>query len=281
MEKCEACGEARSPSFFMKAPSVRAPGEIFSIVRCGACGFLWTQNPPDEVSIGRYYTTEDYTPHKSRLPLPFRLIRRFRHDGKCRMMRGAPGFVVDVGCGNGTFLVEARRRGWKTLGVEPAESARKLCQEAGIDTIRPADMGNIPAASADVVTLWHSLEHVHDLTGTLRECRRMLRPGGRLLIGVPNIASPLAAAYGEHWAGLDMPLHLWHFTPESMDKILRLHGFASPEILPTWTDDLICAILSERFAKGFFARGVLRGTVSALKGWLRPTEAACPVYRAA
>ncbi|MBP7113929.1 MAG: class I SAM-dependent methyltransferase [Candidatus Peribacteraceae bacterium] len=263
----------------MKAPSVRALGEVFSIVRCGTCGFLWTKNPPDERSIGRYYDTADYIPHSDRMPPIFRLIRWLRNTAKCRMLGAKQGLVVDIGCGNGTFLMEAKRRGWKTLGVDPVENARKLCSAAGIDAIMPAEMTNIPAASADVVTLWHALEHVHDLSGTLTQCRRILRSNGSLLVGVPNIASPLAAAYGQDWAGLDMPLHLWHFTPVTMEKILRSHGFTSPEIRPTWTDDLISAILSEKFAQGFFVRGVVRGIVSAFIGWRSPGRAACPVYR--
>jgi SAM-dependent methyltransferase len=84
--------------------------------------------------------------------------------------------------------------------------------------------------SFDVITMWHSLEHVHEPAPLLREARRLLAPGGKIVIAVPNIDSLAFRWFGQDWFGLELPRHLTHFTPTSLLQMLQRCGFATEPI---------------------------------------------------
>jgi SAM-dependent methyltransferase len=264
----------------MHVKNYRPSGGEFSIVQCNACSMLYTKNPPDEAAIGKYYDMPEYMPHQANLPLIFQMIRWFRNIAKCRATGKKNGMLVDIGCGTGSFLAVAKARGWDVLGVEIDADARKICATSGVSTISPTALHTIPDRSADAVTLWHALEHIHDLRGTLQHCKRILKPNGILIVAVPNISSPEAKMYGTTWAGIEVPIHLYHFTPDSMRRVLEEEGFLLTKICASWTDAIISCILSEQFGRGSFLRGVMRGIRSTLIGWKDPKRAGCPIYKA-
>jgi len=134
--------------------------------------------------------------------------------------------LVDVGCGRGDFLGRMRSLGWNVLGIEPDPVAAALAQQRGVPVFRGTlNEAELPDATADQVSLNHVLEHVHDPLRLLRECHRVLRPGGRLVLFLPNIDSLGHRFFGRHWAGLDLPRHLFHFSPRSIDGLLRQSPF--------------------------------------------------------
>jgi 2-polyprenyl-3-methyl-5-hydroxy-6-metoxy-1,4-benzoquinol methylase len=156
-----------------------------------------------------------------------------------------PGRLLDIGCGNGSFLQEAKRRGWETFGTELSPVNCRLAQER---LGRPIHLGNLPdlelpARSFDVVTLWHVLEHVPEPNTMLAEIERILTPGGILIIEVPNIANPVFAFFGESYFPLDCPRHVCFYSKTTLAAMLKKHG------LPIVKEDSPCWHYPESIAK--------------------------------
>jgi 2-polyprenyl-3-methyl-5-hydroxy-6-metoxy-1,4-benzoquinol methylase len=139
--------------------------------------------------------------------------------------------VLDVGCGNGEFLLEMRAAGWETHGHETDPRAVERAREQGLDVRAGAlEGGAYPAGFFDAVTLSHVLEHLHDPVGTLKTCRELIRDDGVLWIATPNLASYGHARYGRAWRGLEPPRHLVLFTPSALVRALERAGFSRVEL---------------------------------------------------
>ena len=98
-----------------------------------------------------------------------------------------------------------------------------------------------------MITLWHVLEHVHDLHGYLQQFKKLLKKDGRLVIAVPNHTSFDASVYKEYWAAYDVPRHLYHFSPLSMKLLIDKNGMRIAELKPMWFDSFYVSFLSSRY----------------------------------
>jgi 2-polyprenyl-3-methyl-5-hydroxy-6-metoxy-1,4-benzoquinol methylase len=134
--------------------------------------------------------------------------------------------VIDVGCGFGDLLIYLKSRGCETLGVDLDARAAEQAARHGVD-IRVGLLTDLklPTASFDVAVMCHSLEHVPDPAADLRELARVVRPGGRLHIAVPNGASAGLRVEGLDWAHLSHPLHVWFFDASTLGTLVERHGF--------------------------------------------------------
>jgi SAM-dependent methyltransferase len=135
--------------------------------------------------------------------------------------------LLDVGCGLGYLVEKAGARGYRAQGVDGSSAAVQFGRERlGLDLeCRRVESLEMAKAGQDIVVLNHVLEHVPDPERVLDNVRRWLRPGGRLLIGLPNFASPIATQSGGRWTGLVPSQHLWHFTPGALARMVRRTGF--------------------------------------------------------
>lgn len=135
--------------------------------------------------------------------------------------------VLDVGCGNGEFLLRARRFGWPAVaGVEPDEDARAHATEAGVEARAGLlDEATFPPGSFSALTLGHVIEHVHDPGALLAACRSVLRPGGLIWIATPNLDAGSHRALGRDWLAVEAPRHLALFTRASLTRAVRAAGF--------------------------------------------------------
>lgn len=130
-------------------------------------------------------------------------------------LRSVPGGeVLDVGCGGGAFLAGMRELGWRVVGVEPDPRAVEMATDLhGLDVrLGTLDRQCFPADRFDAVTASHVIEHVHDPLGLLRECARVCKPGGRVVVVTPNVESLGHRRLGASWIGLDPPRHLHLFS---------------------------------------------------------------------
>ena len=137
------------------------------------------------------------------------------------------GRLLDVGCGVGRFLLAARQRGWKTVGIDIAPAAVQKATATSGTTVLQGDLsGTRPAGmpSVDVVTMWDVLEHLLDPVGDLRRAREWLRPGGLIVIQTQNVNSVSAAWMRQRWEQF-VEYHLFHFSTRTVQLALQAAGF--------------------------------------------------------
>ncbi|MHB8160077.1 MAG: class I SAM-dependent methyltransferase [Thermoleophilia bacterium] len=255
---CDICGgEVASIELSDISDNSGISTQKFSIVRCEACGHHGTHPLPKPSELSSYYP-ETYYAHvgsgfsfKNKLKWTSKRLCyrrepvledsdhdeaqvRFSHLGSflaepplCRGRR-----LLDIGCGMGEYIQFANSCGWFASGVEIDEKAVKLGQNAGLDILQGnAEHLPVDSNSFDVVRMWHVLEHAYSPTKVLSEIYRVLSPGGFLLLSVPNFASSQRQVLGNCWPHLDIPRHLHHFSPESLETILESNGLQKQESL--------------------------------------------------
>ena len=158
---------------------------------------------------------------------------------------------MDVGSSTGDFASEMKQAGWQVTGLEPDEDARKVAVQ-----INNVELNNInlfyelPENNFDAITMWHVLEHVHDLQGYIAKLKSILKENGKLFIAVPNYTSKDAAIYKEFWAAYDVPRHLYHFSPQSMKMLIEKHGMKIEQYKPMWYDSFYVSMLSCKYKNG-------------------------------
>ncbi len=208
------------------------PGQ-FAWKRCRRCGLLYLSPRPSPENMAQYYPA-DYMPFVPAIEEEAHLWRRWdRRYGmakRCKIVTrhaGRPGRLLDVGCATGVFLDAMRRYGWDVQGVEPNETAATYAREKfGLDIfIGELHQAQFAGHAFDAVTLWDVLEHVYDPRATLAELARILRPGGLLVMSLPNPESWEVPLLGRYWAGWDVPRHLHLFTRPVLSRYLNESGF--------------------------------------------------------
>lgn len=138
------------------------------------------------------------------------------------------GTLLDIGCGNGSFMARAKMCGWEVVGLEPDSEAAAVASDTGL-TVHEAGVEyyNGQGKLFDVIMLSHVLEHVHEPVELLAACHRLLRPGGLLYLETPNINSFGYDRFGMNWRGLEPPRHLVLFNRKSVSAAMRRVGFSS------------------------------------------------------
>jgi 2-polyprenyl-3-methyl-5-hydroxy-6-metoxy-1,4-benzoquinol methylase len=233
---CPLCGRDEAELRAESADPTPSMGVAlrFAIVQCRHCGLTYTNPRPTERTIGRFYPG-DYRPHAPRgkrpirLPSPFwsRLFGRPCPERRGRLEWIGSGRLLDFGCGGGSYLRRMSELGWRVTGLDAsAQAVEKVRDDLGCDVhLGTLPHPDLPPGSFDVITMWQSLEHVHRPRHVLRAAFELLRPGGKLIVAVPNIDGLPAGWFSENWFGLDLPRHLTHFTPATLSKMLLASGF--------------------------------------------------------
>jgi 2-polyprenyl-3-methyl-5-hydroxy-6-metoxy-1,4-benzoquinol methylase len=251
---CPACDSTSlNPVFTTKDFSVS--GESFAVWECGDCTLRFTQDAPGSSSIGRYYKSENYISHTNTsegfINRLYQLVRKrtLRQKRKliCEITGRKTGTLLDVGSGTGAFVNEMKQNGWTVIGLEPDEDARKVAKESFACELKSAEELFALSESFDVITLWHVLEHVHDLHNYLQQFKKLLRPDGRLVIAVPNYTSFDASVYKKYWAAYDVPRHLYHFSPLSMKLLSDKNEMRVVKYRPMWFDSFYVSFLSSKY----------------------------------
>lgn len=133
---------------------------------------------------------------------------------------------MDLGCGTGSFLLAMKRRGFKTFGVDVSKNACEIARKNGVEVLNgKLDDQIFQARYFDVITLWHVFEHLHNPASTLKEISRILKKDGILVIEVPNIDNFSFSLFKKYYFHLDLPRHLHHWSPKTIEMILNKNGF--------------------------------------------------------
>lgn len=227
---CPACGSADEAEF------LHAPGDggiEFRLARCNRCETVFTNPRPDAASIARFYPA-DYAPYQPRerrggtlRGLRDRLFGRAEKSLADRIPIPPGGRLLDYGCGSGRFAARMRDRGWDVCGMDFSTRAAETARRAfGLNVIHGSlPHLDVPPGSFDAITVREVLEHLHDPAAALRAVSDALKPGGHLYASVPNLAGWGFRAFGPAWSALDLPRHLTHFTPTTLERVLGECGF--------------------------------------------------------
>ena len=221
--RCPACGR---DTHEIAHPSLE-PG--FEILRCPDCGMGRTWPPEKAEKIGAWYPEQYYGKGNVRFnPLFERLVRWFRRRRAAVLHNRVPhGPVLDVGCGRGLMLNYLRELGYEPHGVEFSETSAWHARNVLKIPVTTEDFAKAPHEREryNAVIFWHSLEHFSNPVAAIARAYESLKPGGLLVVAVPNYGSWQARFFGRHWFHLDVPRHYFHFSARSLEAILARHRF--------------------------------------------------------
>jgi 2-polyprenyl-3-methyl-5-hydroxy-6-metoxy-1,4-benzoquinol methylase len=285
---CPVCGSTHLTKV-LAVNDYTVSKEDFQVWECATCSLRFTQDVPNETSIIPYYKSEEYISHsntdKGLINTLYKAVRKLTLTQKRKLVKRVTGLkkgvLLDVGSGTGAFASEMQQHGWLVTGLEPDEGARKIAQKDFGIKLQPTDrFYQLPPASFDAITLWHVLEHVHDLHRYIAQLKILLKPGGKLLIAVPNYTSLDADIYKEFWAAYDVPRHLYHFSPPAIRKLMEKHQMAVVGYKPMWFDSFYICLLSSKYKNGNtrWLPAILNGLRSNAHAWGKTKRCSSVIY---
>ena len=245
-------------------------GDSFELVINKEYEMLVTAPVPTDLE--RYYKSTAYISHtdskKTFFDKGYQIVKNYTLQQKLSLLNSfktSAKSVLDVGAGTGDFLSVCKNNDWETFGVEPSLVARDVAKKKGI--FLKAGLSEFKNQKFDVISLWHVLEHVEHLKDTIKTLQGLLKPGGRIVVAVPNYKSYDAQFYNEYWAAYDVPRHLWHFSQTAIHKLFSEVEMTVSQTLPMRFDSYYVSLLSEKYKKGKlkFIAGFYRGFISNLK----------------
>lgn len=272
---CPVCNST-SIQQILSAKDHTVSQQQFSIWHCNDCTARFTQDVPAQNAIGAYYASDNYISHsdtkKGIINSLYHMVRKRTLVSKRQLVINETGMkqgsILDIGCGTGAFLNTMKEGGWSITGLEPDAIARNKAAE--LYNIHPQEsqqLFELEKGSFNAITMWHVLEHVHELHAYIKQIESLLAPNGKLFVAVPNYTSKDAKVYGADWAAYDVPRHLYHFSPQSMENLLGQHGLKLKTVKPMWFDSFYVSMLSEQYqnGKGNIIKAFFNGFMSNLK----------------
>lgn len=275
LHQCPVC-EGSQINDFLNLKDYSISNEDFQLCSCIDCGFIFTQDMPDEENIIPYYKSDVYISHsdtnKGFVNKAYHIIRAIMLQKKSQMVEAVSGrrkgSLLDIGTGLAYFPQQMHSRGWKVEGIEQDTEAREAAAKRfGFEVNSPAHLLKMENRNFDVISLWHVLEHVHNLSGYMKAIHHNLADDGTFVIALPNCASPDAKHYRNYWAAWDVPRHLWHWNPASFELFAKKYGFELIEKKPMPMDGFYVSMLSEKYKKSSLPlfKGIYRGKLTWLK----------------
>jgi len=216
---CQICRSRHTAHSFQASDCFT--GQEFGVYTCPDCGFAFTWPPP--ANLDKFYPSH-YRRYGGLTAWLFKTLDGGRAAAVARRIT-TKGRALEIGCGPGWMLHAIRQQGWTVVGNErTVDSTTVAARQRGLAMF----VGGLDSVKSgpqfDLVIIHQVLEHLLDPLDTLRSLARVLRPGGKVLLSVPNFASWQARLTGRHWQHLDLPRHLSHFTPKTIQAACEQAG---------------------------------------------------------
>lgn len=220
---CPVCGTP-DPSPWIAAPD-RFHGRTrpYQLVRCASCSMVWLEDPPSKWEMGEHYGADyDRTIARAAKAADHWFGRR----DELRRLKPEGGAVLDLGCASGGFLSTMQGPGWKLCGIEMSEEAAQVARTRCGAEVFVGDILDAPFAPAsfDAITCFNVFEHVYEPGAVLAKVSEWLRPGGVFFTMMPNIDSAGARIFRSYWYALELPRHLYHFSPKTLRRMTQAVG---------------------------------------------------------
>lgn len=276
LKECPACSHQEFRPI-LNAKDYTVSHLSFQLVECQSCHLRFTNPRPKAEEAGPYYQSENYISHsntdKGLINQLYQQVRNITLRLKTNWIESEKKEdkkLLDIGCGTGHFLHACQIRGWNIQGMEldpsTAEKAAKLTGQA----IYP-HLTSIPESEKfQVISLWHVLEHVYELHEYFAFFKKALAQNGKLLLALPNCKSYDASYFKEYWAAYDVPRHIYHFTPETIQFIANQYGFSLKEKKGLIFDSFYISLMSHEYQSGSkkIIQSFMIGLISNIKAML-------------
>jgi 2-polyprenyl-3-methyl-5-hydroxy-6-metoxy-1,4-benzoquinol methylase len=288
--RCIACGGGGLELYSGLTDTLAGTAQTWRMARCAreSCGMLWLDPKPLAADLIKAYATYHTHGRSARnagalglsalnadCKLASRLLElgsalgRQRRELRTMFIGGAtPGRLLEVGSGSGRVLARMHRAGWQVQGTDfDPEVARRVGKKYGLHI----DVGDLaaleyPGGTYDVVALSQVIEHVPDPLALLKECARVLRPGGRMVLSTPNAAGLAHRRYASCWRGLEPPRHLHIFTPNALAECARASGFRVEALHTLSAESAGIYRASDEIQKAHGGEGV-PAAISVVRSW--------------
>ena len=261
------CDDLKS---ILKVEDLSITNEKFELLECFCCGLIHTNPQPKENEIGKYYQSEDYVSHtdskKGLINRLYHIARKLTLNKKLDIISKyhKQTNLLDIGCGTGYFAEHMQNNGYTVSIMEP-DNETNVIAAAKLNKDAFKSIQEI-TGTYKIITMWHVLEHVHDINKTFKKLESLLDKDGVLIIAVPNPESPDAQKYKEFWAAYDVPRHLYHYKKTVIKQFANRYNLKVNAILPMKFDSYYISLLSEKYKKGNKLTAFWNGFVSNIKG---------------
>jgi SAM-dependent methyltransferase len=222
-EPCPVCGQADAREWLQAPDRLHGRQEKYRLVRCPACSLVWLSNPPKPAEMHLHYTGAY---HKLISAGGENSPERWRDRKAALAPHKQSGTLLDLGCSSGSFLQSLRSASWELSGIEmSADSARSTEARSGAKVfVGDILEASFPPEAFDVITCFDVLEHLYEPRRVMAKVGEWLKPGGIFYVLVPNIDSAEAHVFRTYWHGLELPRHLFHYSPASLKFLAQSAG---------------------------------------------------------
>lgn len=222
-ESCPVCGQS-GPEFWLQAPDrLHGRPEKYTLVRCPHCSLVWLSHPPKPSEMHLHYTDAYHSMISEggqNSPI------RWRDRKAALTPYKQSGTLLDLGCSSGAFLEFMGREAWQLYGIEMSAEVAQVAKARSGAQVFVGDIVDapFPRESFDLITCFDVLEHLYEPRSVMARVSEWLKPGGIFYVLVPNVRSAEARVFGSYWQGLELPRHLFHYSPESLRFLAKSVG---------------------------------------------------------